>query len=61
MIKKAMILITKKTIITIKMEKTTIMSRTKKVHMTMINNNYRGHKQNDMIRNIKGDNHELGT
>ncbi len=56
-----MILITKKTIITIKMEKTTIMSRTKKVHMTMINNNYRGHKQNDMIRNIKGDNHELGT
>jgi hypothetical protein len=41
MIKKVMILITKKTIITIKMEKTTIMSGTKKVHMTMINNNYR--------------------
>lgn len=41
MIKKAMILITKKTIITIKMDKTTIMSRMKKVHMTMIDNNYR--------------------
>ncbi len=60
MIKKAMVLITKKIIITIKMEKTTIMSRMKKVHMTMITIII-GSQKNDMIRNRKGDNHKLGT